>query len=125
MNKVFEHIIFKKILARMGADGFKPLRLNGFDKWIAKEHKGNYNRMSIMGIWVFMGGFVILAIPIMIIFFANNAHSKEAACIIMGICLLIGLIPSFLYNLSCDKIDYNYEIDKQAQLNFFRDFGAK
>lgn len=96
-------------------DGYTYQKVNRLDKIVNKEHNYISNRLSILGIWILLGMFIPLWILLMIL--------GITYVISLIICIAIGIIGEVLYQNSCDKIDYNYLVGKNQQLNLFKDCG--
>lgn len=102
-----------------GFDGITKVKLNIIDKFINKKHKYKYGRICIFGIFIAMGVFIpfwIIGIILLNIVFKNVNMCEFLSFLI---CIGIGLLLQYVYDRSCDKIDYNYLIDKNAQINIF------
>lgn len=97
-----------------GFDGFNKIELNWLDKLISKEHKYGYNRMSPFGLYIICGGFLPLWFLFIWMF-------KEESTLYIGFTIhfIIGVVLEILYNISCDKIDYNTLMDRNMQINVF------
>ena len=100
-------------------DGFHKVKLNWLDKIIRKEHKYGYNRMCPFGIWLLCG--VFLPFWILFMFIVNlYTNNRDVVCgISFIICFVIGIVLQVLYDMSCDKIDYNMLMNKNTQINIF------
>lgn len=96
-------------------DGFNKVKLNWLDKLVAKEHKYGYNRMSSFGLCIICGGFL----PLWLLFIWLFGDSDFTLYIGFGIHFIIAVILELLYNVSCDKIDYNALMDRNMQINIY------
>ena len=96
-------------------DGYTYEKLNKIDKIVAKEHDYTSNRMCVFGIWMLCGMFLPMFIALMM--FGLDSYISFVVCVI------IGIIGEVMYQNSCDKIDYNYLVKKNQQLNLFKDCG--
>ena len=95
-------------------DGFNKVKLNWLDRLISKEHRYGYNRMCPFGLYILCGGFL----PLWFLFiwlFKNDL----AFYVGFAVHFVIGIILQLLYDMSCDKIDYNTLMDKNMQINVF------
>ena len=98
-------------------DGYTYEKLNKIDKIVAKEHDYTSNRMCVFGIWMLCGMFLPMFIALMM--FGLDSYISFVVCVI------IGIIGEVMYQNSCDKIDYNYLVKKNQQLNLFKDCGME
>lgn len=96
-------------------DGFNNVKLNWLDKIIAKEHRYGYNRMCPFGLYILCGGFLPLWLLIMWLF----GDSENTLFIGFIINFIIGIVLELLYNMSCNKIDYNALMDRNMQINIY------
>lgn len=105
-------------------NGFTPVPLNFIDHIVEREHHYGYNRMFIFGIWLLLGAFlplwILTCIPIILLNLSSDLTGLS-----MLLCISLGIPLNIMYEYSCDKIDYNYLISKNQQLNLFNDFGIE
>jgi len=104
-------------------NGYTPVDLNWIDKLVLKEHRYGYHRMFVFGIWFLLGCFVPFWFLFMFIMIQLGVESSDAVIgISFVLCLVIGILLEIIYQNSCDKIDYNYLVLKNKQMNLFNDF---
>lgn len=96
-------------------NGYTPVKLNRLDKIVSREHYYGANRMCIFGLWTMCGMFVPLWIALMLL--------RISPLISLIGCVIVGIIGEIVYQNSCDKIDYDYLVSKNQQLNLFKDCG--
>lgn len=96
-------------------DGFNKVKLNKLDRIVVREHRYGYNRMCPFGLYILCGGFL----PLWVLFIWLFGSSESTLFIGFIIHFIIGVILELLYNMSCDKIDYNTLMDKNMQINIY------
>ena len=98
-------------------NGFTKVKLNTIDRLISKEHMYGKNRMCPFGLFVFIGMLSAYVISMLLAIIFTNANVPLILCAISS--FVVGIILQIIYEISCDKIDYNYLMEKNAQVNIY------